>query len=71
MSDVTISLRPNGPLLVTGPVKLIDTEGKEYNLGGKEKFSLCRCGQTKNRPFCDGTHKECGWAAVDVAPQAP
>jgi len=68
MSEVTITLRPNGPLLVTGPVKLIDHEGKEFNLQGKEKFSLCRCGQSKNRPFCDGAHKECGFAAVDVAP---
>ena len=69
MSEVTITLLPNGPLLVTGPAKLIDHEGREFNLAGKEKFALCRCGQTKNRPFCDGTHKECGWSAMDVAPQ--
>jgi len=71
MSEVTITLRPNGPLLVSGPVRLIDHEGREFNLTGKEKFSLCRCGQSKNRPFCDGTHKACGWAAMDVVPVMP
>lgn len=67
MAEVTITIRPNGPLLVSGPVKLLDHEGNEFNLQGKEKFSLCRCGQSKNRPFCDGTHKECGFASVEVA----
>ena len=67
MSEVTITVRPNGPLLITGPVKLFDHEGREFNLQGKEKFSLCRCGHSKNRPYCDGAHKECGFAAVDVA----
>lgn len=67
MADVTITLRPNGPLLVSGPVRVLDHEGKEFDLKGKETFALCRCGQTKRRPFCDGTHKECGWAAMDSA----
>jgi CDGSH-type Zn-finger protein len=67
MADVTITCRPNGPLLVSGPVRVLDHEGKEFNLNGKETFALCRCGQTKNRPFCDGTHKACGWAAMDPA----
>jgi CDGSH iron-sulfur domain-containing protein 3 len=68
MSEVTITCRPNGPFLVTGPAKVIDTEGREYDLAGKEKFALCRCGQSKNRPFCDGTHKTCGWVAEEKVP---
>jgi len=68
MAEVTITVRPNGPLLVTGPVRLLDHEGREFDISGKEKFSLCRCGHSKNRPYCDGAHKECGFAAVDVAP---
>ena len=67
MSDVTINLRQNGPLLVTGPAKLIDHEGNVFNLEGKTSYALCRCGQSKRRPFCDGTHKGCGWVAEDKA----
>ena len=70
MADVKITCRENGPLLVSGPATLVDHLGNVYNLQGKETFALCRCGQTKNRPFCDGTHKSCGWAASDKAPTA-
>ena len=42
MSDTTISIRDNGPLLVTGPAKVVDGAGNEYNLEGKETFALCR-----------------------------
>lgn len=68
MSDVKIDLRPNGPLLVTGAVTLNDTQGKSYDLGGKETIALCRCGASGNRPFCDGSHKSCGFESQDVAP---
>jgi CDGSH-type Zn-finger protein len=56
MSDIpTIKVRDNGPYVVSGPVKLIDAEGNEFET--KATFSLCRCGQSSNKPFCDGTHK--------------
>ena len=61
MSDVTIALREDGPMLITGPVKLTDHEGKEFDLGGKETIALCRCGATANGPFCDGAHKAAGF----------
>lgn len=67
MSDVTINCRENGPFLVTGPVKVLDHQGAEFNLGGKETFALCRCSASKNRPFCDGSHKECGFVAAETA----
>ena len=65
--EVTINLRLNGPLLVTGPARLIDHEGNVFNLEGKTSYALCRCGQSKNKPFCDGTHKSCGWVAAELA----
>ncbi|GAB4142024.1 MAG: CDGSH iron-sulfur domain-containing protein [Planctomycetaceae bacterium] len=68
MADVTIKTNQNGPLLVTGPVTLMDHEGRTFNLGDKETIALCRCGATKNRPFCDGSHRECGFEAADLAP---
>lgn len=56
---VTIQVRDNGSYRVTGPVQLLDAEGHEFE--HKESFSLCRCGQSGNKPFCDGTHKTCGF----------
>jgi len=67
MSDVKIDLRPNGPLLVSGPITLNDTQGTAYDLGGKETIALCRCGHSGKRPFCDGSHKTCGFVSEDVA----
>lgn len=67
MSDVTIKANQNGPFLVTGPVTVIDHEGNAFELGGKETIALCRCGHSGNRPFCDGSHKTCGFAAAELA----
>ncbi|MFV0442052.1 MAG: CDGSH iron-sulfur domain-containing protein [Planctomycetaceae bacterium] len=68
MSDVTITCRPNGPLLVSGQAKLIDTAGNTYDLSGKASYALCRCNDSKNKPFCDGSHKTCGFTAAETAP---
>ena len=67
MADVTIQTRENGPFLVTGPAKVVDHQGNQFNLGDKETFALCRCGASQNRPFCDGRHKECGFVAGETA----
>lgn len=55
MSDVMIQVKDNGPLRVTGTVKLVDAEGNEFEQ--KAAFSLCRCGHSENKPYCDGSHK--------------
>lgn len=68
MADVTIKTNENGPLLVTGPITLTDHAGGVYNLGEKQTIALCRCGQTANRPFCDGAHKACEFKAAELAP---
>ena len=67
VSDVRIKVRESGPYLVTGPVTIVDCEGKEYTVTG-ENVALCRCGQSSTKPFCDGTHRTCGFAAVERAP---
>ncbi len=54
-----IKLAKNGPLLVKGPVELVNSDGTK--LETKENFALCRCGQSKNKPFCDGSHKTNGF----------
>jgi CDGSH-type Zn-finger protein len=66
MADVTVSTRENGPFLVSGAVQLRDHQGNQYDLGGKETIALCRCGASKNRPFCDGSHKECGFISAET-----
>jgi CDGSH-type Zn-finger protein len=69
MSEVKISCRENGPLLITGPVALVDHLGNQYDLGGKDTIALCRCGASENRPFCDGSHKSCGFVSNETAPK--
>ena len=49
-----ISVSPDGPYVVTGGPELIDTEFGEG--ASREHYTLCRCGGSKNKPFCDGTH---------------
>lgn len=60
MSDVIIKAIKNGPLRVEGKVTLIDTQDNVIPFE-KEKFSLCRCGHSSNKPFCDGTHNKIGF----------
>jgi CDGSH-type Zn-finger protein len=76
MADVKITVRPNGPYRVEcpeGAVELVDANGTKYNLAGKTAFSLCRCGGSINKPFCDGTHSKMGFQAAEaaVAQEAP
>lgn len=66
--QVTVKCRQDGPILVTGSAKLVDAEGREYPLGGKENFALCRCNGSARKPFCDGSHKTNGFTTADAAP---
>ena len=65
MPDVTIEVRRNGPLIVTGPVELKDADGKLYPV--EERIALCRCGASTTKPFCDGTHSKIGFHAAETA----
>lgn len=63
MSDrVTIRIKPNGSIRVSGTVEIVDAEGNV--LETKTDFSLCRCGHSKDKPWCDGSHKEAGFQAT-------
>jgi CDGSH-type Zn-finger protein len=56
MSEVKIQVRDNGPLLVQGPITVIDADGGTFPIDpSKPAVALCRCGQSSRRPFCDGT----------------
>ncbi len=52
----TITPHRDGPLLVRGPFRLADQDGNEIEVG-RRTVALCRCGKSRMRPFCDGTHK--------------
>jgi len=68
MADVEIKARHNGPYKVTGPVRLIDADGNEYEVGEEGKpIALCRCGGSATKPFCDGTHSKVGFDAAERA----
>jgi CDGSH-type Zn-finger protein len=63
-----IRCRENGPLVLHGPCKIVDHQGNEFALPtGKDNVALCRCGQSRNKPFCDGSHRSCGFQAAELA----
>lgn len=56
----------DGPLLVRGPVTLVDQNGREI-AAHQKTIALCRCGRSARKPFCDGMHKAVGWKAPSGA----
>jgi len=74
MAAVKITVRKNGPYRVEDPegsIELVDADGNKYDLTGKPAFSLCRCGGSVTKPFCDGTHNKIAFQANDTAPTIP
>jgi CDGSH-type Zn-finger protein len=70
MAQVKITVRNNGPFRVEAPegaLELVDADGNVYDLTGKTAFSLCRCGGSVNKPFCDGAHSRIGFEAAERA----
>jgi 3-phenylpropionate/trans-cinnamate dioxygenase ferredoxin subunit len=63
----------NGPYLVTGDLsqfELRDGDGNLYDVTGKHRIFLCRCGASTTKPFCDGQHSKIGFEAAEAAVQA-
>ena len=67
MPDVKIEIRSIGHMRVYGPVELVDQEGNPYTIPEGQWASLCRCGQSSNKPFCDGAHRDAGFDAPSKA----
>jgi CDGSH-type Zn-finger protein len=65
MSDSLLEVMKDGPVLVRGPLKLVDENGQE-TLIDKQWIGLCRCGQSNRKPFCDGTHSSSGFKSAAV-----
>ncbi len=67
MAKVTIRALKNGPYEVRGETSLMDRRGGKYR-GQKDPLYLCRCGKSKNKPYCDGSHIKAGFRAEERAP---
>lgn len=61
MPNTKVSVLMNGPLRLEGEFSICDPSGKEFGLAGRTVISLCRCGHSENKPFCDGTHNRIGF----------
>jgi CDGSH-type Zn-finger protein len=67
-----ITVQKNGPLRIEGDDILIqDPEQAAYGLAGRTVVSLCRCGHSNNKPFCDGSHNHHGFQDDPHARELP
>ncbi len=56
MSKVKLTINSNGSVKIDGDFEIVDREGTAYGLQGRTVVSICRCGHSANKPFCDGSH---------------
>ena len=57
MADVKVTVRLNGPYRVEGPFTMVDQDENEFTIPEGQWVSLCRCGMSDNKPFCDSSHR--------------
>ena len=73
--SVKTTILSNGPIRLEGDFTINDPSGKEFGLAGRTVISLCRCGLSENKPFCDGSHARQGFQsqcdARDLPPPKP
>jgi len=61
----------NGPLRLEGEMTICDAAGNPFGLAGRTVISLCRCGHSENKPFCDGSHGRQGFQSQVIAKELP
>ena len=75
MAASKVTVRNHGPLRIEGDFTIVDQNDQSFGLGGRTTISLCRCGHSENKPFCDGSHKTTGFQseikARELPPPAP
>ncbi|MES2881149.1 MAG: CDGSH iron-sulfur domain-containing protein [Bacteroidota bacterium] len=57
MATTKITINNNGSTRIDGDFEIVDAQGNAYDLAGRTIVSLCRCGLSQNKPFCDGAHR--------------
>ena len=71
MAATRITVINNASLRIEGDFEIVDQDGKVFGLAGRTRVTLCRCGQSSTKPFCDSTHKTCGFDSLVVARDLP
>ena len=66
-----ITVRNHGPLRLEGECTIEDAGAKAFGLAGRTVISLCRCGHSENKPFCDGSHNRAGFQSLVEARELP
>jgi CDGSH-type Zn-finger protein len=70
-----ITVISNGPIRIEGEFEICDPAGAAFGLAGRTTISLCRCGHSENKPFCDGAHHRVSFTdqvmARELAPPKP
>jgi CDGSH-type Zn-finger protein len=56
VSRPSVTVYRDGPLILRGDVQILDQDGNEID-PGRATVALCRCGKSRDRPFCDGSHQ--------------
>jgi len=71
MAGTKITVMNNGSVRIEGDFEILDSEGRAFGLAGRTAISLCRCGHSQNKPFCDGSHKTSGFQSEIKARELP
>lgn len=67
---VKMLFTPDGSIMIGGDLsqlRLTDSTGQPIDISGETKLYLCRCGASKTKPFCDGSHEVVGFRASEPA----
>ena len=67
MNITRIQVTDDGPYAVDGNVELVDADDNAYEVPSDQAVYLCRCGRSAAKPFCDGSHLNCGFEAHERA----
>lgn len=71
MPATKVTVNSNGSIKIEGEFEILDPQGQPFGLAGRTAISLCRCGHSANKPFCDGSHKTVGFNDTVVARDLP
>ena len=71
MAGAKITVSNNGPLRIEGEFTICDADSAAFGLGGRAAISLCRCGHSENKPFCDGSHKRAAFQSTVKSRELP
>ncbi|HMD72188.1 MAG TPA: CDGSH iron-sulfur domain-containing protein [Bryobacteraceae bacterium] len=66
-----ITVNNNGSIRIEGDFEICDPAGAAFGLAGRTVISMCRCGHSENKPFCDGSHRRVGFTDQVVARELP